>query len=111
MLICSTFSVTDYSPKSALLTLEHNHPPGNILKVHVDVKLLLNSLKSHQTQIGEWLNVMGYIERRKKQSTPKTDEGDIHVQALVLWSSGPFNLEGYEKSLGRKIAEAEVGES
>jgi hypothetical protein len=76
----------------------------------VDVNLLVNTLKSHETRIGEWVNVMGYIERMKKQNNPSSNQSEIRVQALVLWSSGPFNLEGYERSLDRKITEAINGE-
>jgi hypothetical protein len=53
---------------------------------------------------------MGYIERMKKQNNPSSNQSEIRVQALVLWSSGPFNLEGYERSLDRKITEAINGE-
>lgn len=101
----SLSSVTNYSKNAALLTLEHNHPSGNSSKALVDVNLLLNTLKSHETQIGEWVNVIGYIER-KKQSTLGSDDWQVQVQALVLWLSGPFNLDGYEGSLDRKITEA-----
>jgi len=101
--------VTKYSTKSAVLTLEHNHPARNSLKAAVDVKLLLNTLKSHETQIGEWVNVMGYIEHTK-QSTPGIDDLEVRIQALVLWSSGPFNLQSYERSLDRKIAETATDE-
>jgi hypothetical protein len=72
----------------------------------VDVNLLLSTLKSHETQIGEWVNVMGYIERFNKEDPPSINGHEVRVQALVLWSSGPFNLEGYENSLDRKIAES-----
>jgi hypothetical protein len=98
-------SVTNYSTKTALLTLEHNHPSGNSLKALVDVNLLLNTLKSEETRIGAWVNVIGYIER-KKQNVSTTNEGELRIQALVLWSSGPFNLDNYERSLDRKTAEA-----
>jgi hypothetical protein len=104
-------SVTSYSKKTALLILEHNHPLGSPFKALVDVNLLLNTLKSHETQIGEWVNVIGYIERIKKQSPLSSEEREVRVQALVMWSSGPFHLEGYEKSLDRKVTEAAPGES
>jgi len=102
--------VTKYSTKTAILTLEHNHPVGNSLKVLVDVNLLLNTLKLHETQIGEWVNVMGYVECTKKKNSPKNDELEVQVQALVLWPSGPLDLQGYEKSLDRKISETVTGE-
>jgi hypothetical protein len=80
------------------------------LKALVDVNLLLNTLKTHENQIGEWVNVIGYVERTKKQNTMSDDDLEVRVQALVLWSSGPFNLQGYERSLDRKTTEIETSE-
>lgn len=85
--------------------MEHNHPPGNSLKALVDVKLLVNTLKSHETLVGEWVNVMGYIEHEKKPKALVND-ANVRVQALVLWSSGPFNVEAYQKTLDRAVTEA-----
>ena len=75
------------------------------MKALVDVNLLLSTLKSDETQIGAWVNVLGYVERKKHDSSSH-GEAAVRVQALLLWSSGPFNLEGYERTLDRKIAEA-----
>ncbi|KAH7407791.1 CST complex subunit Ten1 [Cadophora sp. MPI-SDFR-AT-0126] len=97
--------VTGYSTKIATLTVEHNHPPGNALKAQVDVNLLITTLKSNETQIGEWVNVMGYITSSQKQKVNGEDKVEIGVQALVLWSAGPFNLAGYENSLDEKAAD------
>jgi hypothetical protein len=85
------------------LTLEHNHPVGNSVKAAVNINLLLGTVKSHETQIGEWVNVIGYVEAGQ-QTMPNESKGikqlDILVQAIVLWSSGPvFKPEGYERSL------------
>jgi hypothetical protein len=107
--VCSTLtniwdSITAYCTKRALLTLEHNHPIGNSVKVMVDVGLLLNSLTSNETRIGEWLNVMGYIT---SNPVPKSNlaNREIGVQAIVLWSANTFDLVGYERSLDSKKKE------
>ncbi|PVH76211.1 hypothetical protein DL98DRAFT_296358 [Cadophora sp. DSE1049] len=100
--------VTGYSTKTATLTLEHNHPPGNALKAQVDVNLLITTLKSNETQIGEWVNVMGYNTGGQKQKVNGEEKVEIGVQALVLWSAGPFNLAGYEKSLDDKAADEQT---
>jgi hypothetical protein len=89
-------SVTEYSTKTAILTLEHNHPLGNKLKALVDVKLLVNTLKSTDTRVGEWVNVIGYISMTW---TPSPSRNTIPVQAIVLWTSGPLKLDGYERVL------------
>lgn len=101
-------SVTNYSTKTATLTLEHNHPPGNAFKAQVDVKLLITTLKSNETHIGEWVNVMGYITGGQKEKVNGEEKIHISVQALVLWSTGPFSLVGYEKSFDEKAADEQT---
>lgn len=94
-------SVTKYDKKTANLTLEHNYPVGNLIRAAVNINLVLATVKSHETQIGEWINVIGYVET-DQQNLPKDCKEtncEIPVQALVLWSSGPLNLERYESSL------------
>jgi len=95
--------VTGYSTKKAVLTLEHNHPAGNGIKALVDVELLLNMLKSNETQVGEWVNVIGYtvasIENNALMKDSAETTHNVRIQALVLWSAGPLKLSGYERSL------------
>ncbi|KAK0107058.1 hypothetical protein ONS95_003768 [Cadophora gregata] len=102
------YSVTNYSTKTATLTLEHNHPLGNTIKAQVDVNLLVTTLKSNETQIGEWVNVMGYITGGQKHKVGGEQNVEIGVQALVLWSAGPINLAGYEKSLDEKAVDEQT---
>jgi hypothetical protein len=68
----------------------------------VDVGLLLNSLASNETQIGEWVNVMGYIASSSSQQKQSTSQRDVGIQAIVLWSSKAFDLAGYERSLDQR---------
>jgi len=98
--------VTRYSIASAILTLEHDHPLGNTSKALVDVELLLNCLRSNDTRIGEWVNVMGYIstEQGRKPNHPYGIGLNVFIQAIALWSSGPFTLREYEKSLDRQTS-------
>ncbi|KAL2073635.1 hypothetical protein VTL71DRAFT_10961 [Oculimacula yallundae] len=97
--------VTNYSTNTAILNLEHNHPPGNLSKAQVDVNLLVTTLKSNETQIGEWVNVMGYVTSTLRSTDPGKDKMEIRIQALVLWPAGSFDLAGYEKSLDQKAAD------
>lgn len=62
-------------------------------------------MKSTETQIGEWVNVMGYITDNQKQNRIIDENSEISVQALVLWSAGPFNRTSYEKSLDQKTTD------
>ncbi|TGO15277.1 hypothetical protein BTUL_0042g00480 [Botrytis tulipae] len=93
--------VINYNTGSAVLTLEHNFPIGNGIKASVNVQLLLNSLTHHETRVGEWINVVGYVANTDEPQDIKTRElgTDIAIQAIALWSSGPIQLDAYERSL------------
>lgn len=88
--------------------LEHNYPPGNSLAADVDIRLLLNTIKSGETQIGEWVNVIGYIEKDQPGKHTKTEPLRVLVQALVLWSTGPLKLQVYERSFDQQKPEGEM---
>lgn len=92
------------------MTLEHNHPPGNKLKALVDIELLLSSCKSHETQIGEWVNVIGYVVATKQIRLPHSNavKCEVQVQAILLWSTGPLKLDRYEESLEQRKAEETI---
>ena len=76
----------------------------------VDVKLLLETLRSSDTCVGEWVNVMGYITQR--ESKPTTSGGQIihaaAVQAIVFWSAGSVRIEEYESALAGIQAESNL---
>lgn len=67
----------------------------------MDVNLLLGTLHSTDTQLGEWVNVMGYITG--PLSSQHRNSGDkkanVFVQAIVLWSAGSVKLNEYENFL------------
>ncbi|OHW97058.1 Ten1 domain-containing protein [Colletotrichum incanum] len=93
--------VTLYSTHSAVLTLEHGFPKGSNISALVDVQLLLGTIKLDQTQIGEWVNVVGYVTplppgMRAKRTTREAKK--VAVQALLLWSAGPLDLQRYEST-------------
>ena len=88
------------------------------------MNLLLENLKSTDTQVGEWLNVTGYVQHGKDNSTKvqtshvggvqnytasrakgverrsaKPKANRVNVQAMMLWSAGGVNLGDYERSV------------
>lgn len=63
----------------------------------MDVKLLVNSLGSTETRIGEWINVLGY--RSPEDTNFGLSGSDVLIQAIMLWPAGPLDLKGYERSL------------
>ncbi|KAL9000520.1 MAG: hypothetical protein Q9169_000813 [Polycauliona sp. 2 TL-2023] len=74
-------------------------------------KLLLETLTWTDTQVGEWVNVMGYVQSPEEGKGGKAnrakhgggkDGGErkvIKFQAVMLWSAGGINLWEYEKAL------------
>lgn len=60
-------------------------------------------MQSQESQIGEWVNVMGYVQSQPLSKHP--DDPVAKIQALVLWSAGSINLQNYERSLDSNNAE------
>lgn len=101
--------MTAYSTQTAEVTLRHDYPKaeGNV-EALVDVKLLLETLKSRQTDIGQWVHVIGYLtfvepgvvtdaqHSSKRNSTPR-----VGVQALIMWVAQDLHLGTYEKTLSK----------
>ncbi|KAK7923346.1 hypothetical protein PG985_007417 [Apiospora marii] len=92
--------ITSYSTTTGTLTLEHSYPQDSHVKVHLDVKLLLQSLNCEQTDVGQWLHVIGYVTSVQKPSrkAPGPSCWSVGVQALVLWKAEELDLAAYEAS-------------
>ncbi|KAI1128848.1 CST complex subunit Ten1 [Nemania abortiva] len=102
--------ITGYSTHSAQLTLKHRYPKENgDVEALVDVKLLLETLGSEQTDTGQWVHVIGYLtfvnpaipvaavdSRNPSRGKTATRVG---VQALMLWIARDLDLGVYEKSM------------
>ncbi|KAK8050622.1 hypothetical protein PG994_012352 [Apiospora phragmitis] len=84
-----------WDPYSRAPYLQDSH-----VKVHLDVKLLLQSLNCEQTDIGQWVHVIGYISAIQKPSSkaPTLGYWIVHVQALLLWKAEELDLASYEVS-------------
>ncbi|KAI5927464.1 CST complex subunit Ten1 [Camillea tinctor] len=106
--------VTAYTTNSAHLSLEHDCPKGSTVSAVVDVNLLLQNLRKEQTDIGQWVHVIGYITSIKHPPrTPgKTTASNVRgrgatcigVQAIVLWTAEDLDIATYEQAL---MAESE----
>lgn len=92
------------------LYLQHAYPPGQdtLITAVVDVNLLLSTLQRTDTQVGEWQNVVGYVQAHEDDG--KWDRTDasrkagragivVQVQAVLLWSAGSLKIGEYEKAL------------
>ncbi|KAI0471233.1 CST complex subunit Ten1 [Xylaria cf. heliscus] len=102
--------VTGYSTYHAHVTLKHNYPKqGNEVEALVDVKLLLKTLKSEQTDTGQWVHVIGYLTFVDPASAATATDSRhpsrsqtiarVGVQALFLWVARGLDLGTYEKSM------------
>lgn len=45
-------------------------------------------------EVGSWINVIGYVERRKEKG--------VFVQAVAVWAAGNVDLNAYEKAVGAR---------
>ena len=97
-------SVTKYSMKTGLLYLEYSQPATVPKRLHkqphvvvavVDIALLLETLKTTDTQIGEWVNVVAYVNETCRDG----GRTEVMVQALMLWSAGAINTSEYEATV------------
>ncbi|KAI1765153.1 CST complex subunit Ten1 [Hypoxylon sp. FL1150] len=91
--------VTGYSTHSAILTLRHEYPRGTNDNVNADVALLLQRLKAEQTDIGQWVHVIGYItsiEQTLAKATMGSRTASVGVQVLVLWIAEDLDITSYE---------------
>ena len=73
----------------------------------MDIELLLETLKREDVQIGEWVNVIGYVQQgvegEGKTAAAGKDSTQVRVQAVMLWSAGRINLREYEKALAGRL--------
>ncbi|KAJ0119159.1 hypothetical protein J7T55_013395 [Diaporthe amygdali] len=106
--------VTSYTTASGQLTLQHKFPKPTEVQALVDVRLLLEKLTAEQTSVGEWVNVIGYINSPpsasvKKPTKRKRGLPAVHVQALMLWSPGSLDIGRYEMCLASMPTKSEPG--
>ncbi|KAI9684436.1 MAG: hypothetical protein M1829_002246 [Trizodia sp. TS-e1964] len=103
--------VTHYSVAAGALSMQHSYPApaagsrSRCVTAVVDVRLLLDSLKSSDAQVGEWLNVIGYVSAAERVGLAQlgTAGNSVGVQAVMLWPAGPFNLGEYEMVLKGRL--------
>ena len=69
-------------------------------------------MKATDTQVGEWVNVIGYVGKDDKalKRRKRGEASTVRVQAVMLWSAGSVKLGEYEEAvLRRKKVESEKG--
>ncbi|KAH6609628.1 hypothetical protein Trco_002974 [Trichoderma cornu-damae] len=89
--------VLSYDTSTACLSLGHMYPPGTNETVFVNIQLILETLQPGLTQVGQWVNVVGYIMERTesdalKDKEPGKEASPVLIQALLMWSTGPLDI-------------------
>ena len=57
----------------------------------MNIEHVLESIRRTEVDVGSWINVIGYVERR--------NEKGIFVQAIAVWSAGNVDLDAYQKAV------------
>jgi len=64
----------------------------------VNVNNLLDVLNVEKTQVGAWVNVIGYVHQIH-EAQPTTKPRASMVDAVLIWSAGPIKLDEYEAAV------------
>jgi hypothetical protein len=93
-------SVDTYDSELAILRLRDRFPATSATSgaANVNVNNLLDVLNVETTQVGAWVNIIGYIRQDTElQSTSKPRAST--VDAVLIWSAGAIKLEDYEAAV------------
>ncbi|KAF3008159.1 hypothetical protein E8E14_003905 [Neopestalotiopsis sp. 37M] len=97
--------VDSYAIQTGVLSLSHKFPSSRSVKASVDVKLLLENLRSGQTDVGQWVHVLGYItsvtKKAQDREISQTSGANVGVQALLLWSAQDLDIAAYTDSMAK----------
>ena len=107
-------SVDYYDSVSGTLALSHKSPARGPYPIQrttiaqVNVELLLSTLSSTDTQVGEWVNVIGYVENKEAvafslKHAKVQPTSYVEIKAIILWSAGAVRIAEYEKSLRDRL--------
>ncbi|KAF1836516.1 hypothetical protein BDW02DRAFT_566945 [Decorospora gaudefroyi] len=88
--------VDEYIVQTATLRLKHHFPVSRPPVVaNLDIEHVLDRIKHHDIEVGTWLNVIGYVERRQEAA-------GVFVQAIAVWDAGNVDLDAYEKAVEKR---------
>jgi hypothetical protein len=64
----------------------------------VNVAYVLDALNLELTQVGAWVNVIGYV-RNTVDGHSNSGRASCSVDAVVIWSAGAIRLDEYEATV------------
>jgi hypothetical protein len=90
-------SVDTYDSELAILRLRDRFPATSATSgaANVNVNNLLDVLNVETTQVGAWVNVIGYVRQDTGSQTTLKPRISA-VDAVLIWSAGAIMLEDYE---------------
>ena len=97
--------VDSYNRQTGSLRLSHafpSSPNDSHVQAVVDVNVILENMKRKDLETGTWVNLIGYVQKRKKTAA---DSGvSVDVQAVALWGAGSVKLGKYEATVAERLA-------
>jgi hypothetical protein len=97
-----TQSVDIYDSMSAILHLKDRFAstavPSTSGSASVNVAYVLDALNLELTQVGAWVNVIGYV-RNAADGHSDSGKASCLVDAVVIWSAGAIKLDEYEATV------------
>lgn len=64
----------------------------------VNVAYVLDALNLELTQVGAWVNVVGYV-RNPTNEQQASESTSCSVDAVIIWSAGAIRLDEYEAAV------------
>ncbi|KAF8467220.1 CST complex subunit Ten1 [Kalaharituber pfeilii] len=83
------------SPPSSSSSLSSSLP-RKTKTATVDIAIVVEQIPTGELQIGEWVNVLGYI------TDMQADGATVCIQGIQIWSAGGIDLGKYERQLQEK---------
>ncbi|KAF1808414.1 hypothetical protein P152DRAFT_385522, partial [Eremomyces bilateralis CBS 781.70] len=89
--------VQSYDPAKGLI-LGHNCQSrlGAQVSAVVEISHLLPDISPQLLQVGEWVNVIGYVQENPGNTSFKPEPQHVPIQAVMLWSAGAIDIAEYE---------------
>jgi hypothetical protein len=85
-----------YDSERAVLQLRDRFPATSASGIaNVDVNNVLDALNVETSQVGAWVNIIGYM-RHSAESRSTSDQRAFIVDAVLIWSAGAIKLDDYE---------------
>jgi hypothetical protein len=88
-----------YDSERAVLQLRDRFPATSASGIaNVNVNNVLDALNVETTQVGAWVNIIGYM-RHTTETRSTWDQRTSIVDAVLIWSAGAIKLDDYEAAV------------